>query len=90
LRLFSQLCHGRRLATILGMIWFFERESSLIVCEIRRAADNEAAFEFEMADASGPKTLRFDSPTELIAKYLDAQTSLLSDGWRPRNASALE
>lgn len=72
------------------MVWFFERESSLIICEIRRAADDEAQFEFEIADAAGPTTLRFESPTELIAKYLDEQTRLLSQGWRPRNALAVE
>jgi hypothetical protein len=72
------------------VIWFFERENTLIVCEIRRAADDEAKFEFEMADAQGPTTRRFDSPHELIATYLDAQSRLMAQGWRPRNASALE
>ena len=72
------------------MVWFFEREGSLIICEIRRAADDDASFEFEIADAEGPTTLRFESPTELIAKYLDEQSRLLSQGWRPRNALAAE
>ena len=72
------------------MIWFFERESSLIVCEIRRAADDDDTFEFEMADAEGPTTRRFDSPKDLIATYLDEQSRLLAQGWRPRNASTLE
>jgi hypothetical protein len=74
------------------VIWFFERESSLIVCEIRRAADDDAKFEFEMeaADSEGPTTRRFDSPRELIATNLDEQSRLMACGWRPRNASALE
>lgn len=72
------------------VIWFFERESDLIVCEIRRAADDEETFEFEIADAQGPTTRRFDSPKELIATYLDEQSRLLAEGWQPRNASALE
>jgi hypothetical protein len=72
------------------MIWFFERESNFIVCEIRRAADDDSTFEFEVADAEGPTTHRFESPTELIAKYLYEQSRLLAQGWRPRNADILE
>ena len=66
------------------VIWFFQKDSELVVCEIRRAADDESRFEFEMADASGPRTQRFESPSELIATYLNAQAQLLKDGWRPR------
>jgi hypothetical protein len=72
------------------VIWFFERESSLIVCEIRRAADDEEKFEFEIADAEGPTTSRFDSPKELIATYLREQSRLMSQGWRPRNSASIE
>jgi hypothetical protein len=67
------------------VIWFFERESELIVCEIRRAADNEETFEFEVADAEGPKTQRFDSARELITTYLGEQSRLMAQGWRPRS-----
>jgi hypothetical protein len=66
------------------MIWFFERDSSLVVCEIRRAADDEATFEFEIADAEGPTTRRFESPSELISTYLTEQSRLITEGWRPR------
>jgi hypothetical protein len=72
------------------VIWFFERESELIVCEIRRAGDNDQAFEFEVADAEGPKTQRFESPRELIATYLGEQSRLLAEGWRPRNVSTID
>ncbi len=72
------------------MIWFFERESALTVCEIRRAADNDETFEFEVADAEGPKTQRFESAGELIAAYLDEQSRLMADGWRPRNIATLD
>ena len=65
-------------------MWFLERESSLIVCEIRRAADDDDTFEFEIADAEGPTTHRFESPTELIAKYLNVQSRLMAAGWRPK------
>lgn len=67
-----------------GVIWFFERDSDLLVCEIRRAADDESRYEFEIADAEGPKTQRFDSPSELITNYLSAQARLIKEGWRPR------
>ena len=66
------------------MIWFFEKDTDLVVCEIRRAADDASRYEFEIADAEGPKTERFDSPAELIKNYLSAQARLLQDGWRPR------
>ena len=71
-------------------MWFLERESESIVCEIRRAADDEAKFEFEMADSDGPTTLRFDTATDLIRKYLYEQSKLLANGWRPRNVSSIE
>lgn len=66
------------------MIWFFEKDTDLVVCEIRRAADDENRYEFEIADAEGPKTQRFNSPSELITKYLSEQARLLKEGWRPR------
>jgi len=72
------------------VIWFFERESELIVCEIRRAADDEQTFEFEVASADGPKTQRFASPRELIATYLGEQSRLMAQGWRPRSTTNLE
>jgi hypothetical protein len=72
------------------MIWFLERESDLIVCEIRRAADDQAKFEFEMADAEGPTTLRFETASDLIRKYLYEQSKLFANGWRPRSISTIE
>lgn len=66
------------------MIWFFEKDTDLLVCEIRRAADDETRYEFEIADAEGPKTQRFDSPSELISNYLSEQARLIKEGWRPR------
>jgi hypothetical protein len=66
------------------MIWFFEKDSDLLVCEIRPAADEAHRYEFEIAYAEGPKTKTFDSPAELIANYLTEQQRLISEGWRPR------
>jgi hypothetical protein len=72
------------------MVWFLERDSELIVCEIRRAADNESEFEFEMAAGDGPTTLRFGAPADLIRKYLYEHGKLLADGWRPRSISTID
>jgi len=69
------------------VIWFLERDSARIVCEIRRAADKDGTFEFEVAGADGPKTERFESARELIAAYLDQQSRLIAQGWRPRSAA---
>ncbi|HYT66555.1 MAG TPA: hypothetical protein VEL51_09070 [Vicinamibacterales bacterium] len=66
------------------MIWFLEKQDDLLVCEIRRNEENAAVFEFEIADASGPTTLRFDSAKELIASYLHEHARLRAEGWRPR------
>jgi hypothetical protein len=65
-----------------GMVWFLEKQDSLVVCEIRRT-DDDSAFEFEIADAKGPTTHRFVSPTDLIATYLNEQSRLIADGWLP-------
>jgi hypothetical protein len=65
------------------MIWFLERNTDLVICEIRRAED--AAYEFEVAASDGPpRTQRFNSPTELIDGYLREQAHLRAQGWRPR------
>lgn len=81
---------GGRLAPAHDVLWFLERDNDLIVCEIRRAADDLSMYEFEMADSEGPRTLRFESPAELIRKYLSEQSKLLADGWRPRRVSAVD
>jgi hypothetical protein len=68
------------------MIWFLERESQLLICEIRRADEGET-FEFEMAPPDGPaQTRHYRTPTELIDHYLRTQVALQAQGWRPRLA----
>jgi hypothetical protein len=81
---------GGRLAQGAAVIWFLERESEMIVCEIRRAPDDERKFEFEIADSEGPTTHRFDTATDLIRKYLYEQSKLFANGWRPRSVSSIE
>ena len=72
------------------MIWFLERNSDLVICEIRRAQDAGPAYEFEVATSDAPpRTQRFTSPTELIDGYLREQAHLRALGWRPR-ASDIE
>jgi len=73
------------------VIWFLEKQDDLLVCEIRRAAGS-AGYEFEIADATGPKTIHCQSSKELIARYLHEHSRLMRAGWRPRagNIAALE
>jgi len=67
------------------MIWFFERNSDLLICEIRRAEDESPTYEFEIAPTDAPpRTHRFNSATELIDTYLREQAHLRAQGWRPR------
>ena len=66
------------------MIWFFEKDAEMVVCEIRHAVGDRAEYEFEILNADGLKTQRFGSATELISEYLSEQARLLKEGWRPR------
>ena len=66
------------------MIWFMERETELMICEIRRAEEGPL-YEFELAPPIGPThTQRYESAGQLIDEYLRAQTRLKAQGWRPR------
>jgi hypothetical protein len=74
------------------VVWFLEREDDLLICEIRQD-EATAVYEFEIAGRDGkPTTLTFDTPTELITTYLDNQSRLMAQGWRPSagNVTALE
>jgi hypothetical protein len=66
------------------MVWFLERGSDRLVCEIRRSIDDDR-YEFELAAEGTPvQTLRFESPSQLIDEYLRRQSALQAEGWRPR------
>ena len=68
------------------MVWFFEREGELLVCEIRRD-EATTTYEFEIAGPAGPPNMRrFSSATELIDAYLRDQSQLRAQGWKPRAA----
>jgi hypothetical protein len=71
-----------------SVVWFYEKKDDLLVCEIRKAED-ETTYEFEIADSQGPTTHRFDSPKDLIAKYLIEESRLRAEGWRPRSGIEL-
>ena len=65
------------------MIWFLERNSDLLICEIRHC-ESGPDYEFEIAATGGPpETLRFTSASELIHGYLRRQSLLQAQGWRP-------
>jgi hypothetical protein len=66
------------------MIWFLERESELLICEIRRAEESDI-YEFEVVCADGPpQTHQYADPGALIEHYLRTQMTLQAQGWRPR------
>jgi hypothetical protein len=81
---------GEPLAKVGDVIWFYEKQDAILVCEIRKA--DEVTYEFEIADSRGPITQRFGSPKELIASYLSEQSRLQAEGWRPSagNIAGLE
>jgi hypothetical protein len=66
------------------MVWFLERESQVLICEIRQSEDTP---EFELA-ISAPGTPerveRFDQPNALLERWLTFQQELHTSGWRPR------
>ena len=66
------------------MIWFNEKDTDVMTCEIRHSADGRC-YEFEIAPAAGPiETQRFESATDLLEAYLRKQSALQEDGWQPR------
>lgn len=66
------------------MIWFFERQSHLVVCEVRKTCD-DTAYEFEVSPSNAPPAvLHFKTPQALIEGYLREQRRLLNEGWHPR------
>lgn len=67
------------------MVWFLERNTDRLTCEIRLTEDQSPMYEFEIAPTGAPaRTQRFASATELIDTYLREQSHLRAQGWRPR------
>ena len=64
------------------MVWFFERESATLRCEIRR--ENEGpAFEVVVAAGEDEKVERIDSPSILLRRSQAVWAGLMAEGWRP-------
>lgn len=68
------------------MVWLLERDTDLLLCEIRQPIGS-TEYEFEVASQTGlNETVRFRSATDLINGFLQRQTALQAQGWRPRSA----
>jgi hypothetical protein len=67
------------------MLWFLERESETLICEVRQAGDGDD-FELAVRTPGQPEHVeRFAEPTVLIETLVLRQQQLHKDGWRPRN-----
>ena len=64
------------------MIWFFERESASLRCEIRREMAGEG-YEVVVAEGAAEKVERVASPAVLIERPQHVWAALLAEGWRP-------
>jgi hypothetical protein len=63
------------------MVWFLERNSDILICEVRREGDGYA---IELAPSQGPTELRrYASARELVEQYVHATKALKAQGWRP-------
>ena len=66
------------------MLWFLERETEVLICEIRRAHDSDEYELAIMAPGVPERIERFDRPNVVIDHWLRTQHELQSMGWRPR------
>lgn len=67
------------------MLWFLERKTEVLICEIRRAHDGHEYELAIMAPGVPERIERFDQPKVLIDRWLWTQRELQSMGWRPRD-----
>ena len=66
------------------MVWFLERESEVLVCELRHVNEGDH-FEFAMRSPGQPETVeRFSEPTRVLETLLARQRHLYQAGWRPK------
>jgi len=67
------------------MLWFMERESEVLVCEVRQA-DFGPEFELAVRKQGEPEQIeRFEEPTRLLEEWLSRLQQLRQAGWRPRS-----
>ena len=71
------------------MIWFFERQTSRLLYEIRRQVDGED-YELVVTFPDGRQEVeKFKDAVSLIERSHDLQESLKAEGWTPPTASRL-
>ena len=68
--------------TLLGMIWFFERQQARLSYEIRRATEG-TEFELVITHPDGSQHIEaFTETTLLMERSLGLRDSLAAQGWR--------
>lgn len=66
------------------MLWFLERHTEVLVCEIRQGPDG-ARFELVISAPGLPERVeQFDEPSALLERWLAYQQELRARGWRAR------
>ena len=69
------------------MIWFFERQTSRLLYEIRRQVDGEE-YELVVTFPDGRQEVeQFKDAISLIERSRDLQESLKAEGWTPPTTS---
>lgn len=67
------------------MLWFLERQSEVLICEIRHASDG-TDFELAISAPGIPERIeRFERPAALIDRWIACQHELRLRGWKPRD-----
>ena len=67
------------------MLWFLERQSEVLICEVRQADEGDE-FELAVRAPGQPEQVeRFAEPTQLIETLVQRQQQLHEEGWRPKN-----
>jgi hypothetical protein len=70
------------------MVWFLEKNTDVMACEVRRTPDG--AYEYEVTAAGGQtRVRRFDRATPFLNGYLQEQQEFRQQGWRPRLLSMM-
>lgn len=65
------------------MLWFLEKDTELMACEVRRSAEGD--YIYEVTEPGGQvRVQRFDCATPFLENYLREQQELRRSGWRPR------
>jgi hypothetical protein len=63
-----------------GMVYFFERQGSVMQCEIRVDSHGDG-YELVIESKDSARVEHFREPTELSARWTELEIRLLSEGW---------